>query len=132
MEIIPGWIFFHPRNARQRRWDLYSQWDENVAHSLAKQVGVASVFVQVHPKKGPFTHLSLLLSCFLFCNVSTKLPKGFSKKEQTPPQKKKINECPLKRDHLKRKCHLPTINFRGTGICYFSGGVILRIEFTGR
>ena len=26
---------------------------------------------------------------------------------------RKMNECPLKRDHLKRKFHLPTINFRG-------------------
>ena len=82
-------------------------------------------------QKGSF-HTPCYTVMFSFCNVSTKLPKGFSKKEQTPPPKKKINECPLKRDHLKKKCHLPTINFRGAGICYFSGGVILRIEFTGR
>ena len=30
--------------------------------------------------------------------------------EDTPP---KIDECPLKRDHIKRKFHLPTINFQG-------------------
>ena len=27
--------------ARQRRWDLYSEWDEHVAHPLAKQAGGA-------------------------------------------------------------------------------------------
>ena len=35
--------------------------------------------------------------------------------------------CPLKRDHLKRRFHLPTINFQR--ICYFSGGRLAFIFF---
>ena len=35
----------------------------------------------------------------------------------------RMNECHLERDHLKRKCCLPTTNFQG--ICEFSSGFFL-------
>ena len=44
--------------------------------------------------------------------------------EKSSSEKGKLHEkvgptCYLKRDHLKRTFHLPTINFQG--ICWFSG-----------
>ena len=44
--------------------------------------------------------------------------------------RKKTNEGTLKRDHCKRKCHLPTINFQGDRRCHLptinlSGGYSL-------
>ena len=38
----------------------------------------------------------------------------------------KMNECPVKWDHFKRKCHLPSINFQGT--CLFSGWYVCILD----
>ena len=51
----PPWLF--KRQARQRRWDLYSQWDENVAHRLAKQAGWS-----IGPDQARLSHLARHLS----------------------------------------------------------------------
>ena len=48
---------------------------------------------------------------------SNSLPKKVHPPELT---------CPLKRNHLKRTFHLPTINFQG--ICWFQGGTPLKFN----
>ena len=41
--------------------------------------------------------------------------------ETPPPPKKKIQECPLKRNHFRGKCHLPTSNFSGEMLVFQRG-----------
>ena len=98
---------------RQRRWDLYSQWDENVAHSLAKQVGVASArfFFKVHPKR-VLSH-TLLLSCFCFNRIAER----FQQKRTVTPSKQFSQMSPRKGVTIGHVIFQPSI-FRGQPLLF--------------
>lgn len=70
---------------QQRRWDLYSQWDENVAHSLAKQA-----FDTLNP-----TDRSMQQKISGSRHISWKLPN------EKPQLKLNVNKDPIRRQLLE-------------------------------